>query len=52
LKPTLHPGDRFTVDVTGRRGTLVGPGSENHWKVILDELDDVTEFTIAQLRFD
>lgn len=43
-------GGRFVVIATGRAGMLLEPAKDGHWKVILDELDDVTEFAVRDLR--
>jgi hypothetical protein len=43
---------RFEVIATGRPGVLLAPADDGHWKVILDELDDVTEFGLDELRFE
>jgi hypothetical protein len=44
-------GTRFQVIATERYGTLLAPADDGHWKVILDVLDDVTEFALYELRF-
>ena len=46
----MHEGARITVDGTGRTGTLVGPAPDGYWRVILDGVDDVTEFASDELR--
>ncbi|MFB2580823.1 hypothetical protein ACEXQD_06200 [Herbiconiux sp. P15] len=46
----LKSGARFTIDSTGRTGTVVGPVEDGYWEVILDGVDDVTEFSFDQLR--
>ena len=43
-------GDCFVVIATGRRGVLLAPADDGHWKVILDELDDITEFVLTELE--
>lgn len=44
------PGTRFTVRATGREGVIVGPAADEHWQVILDGVDAVTEFPLEHLR--
>ena len=45
----MHEGARFTVDETGRTGTLVDQVPDGYWRVILDGVDDVTEFASDEL---